>query len=279
MSDDYAKRIGYFNGDYTPVSDIKIPVDSLAVNRGYGAFDFFGIHNGKPFYADRHIARFFNTISLLKLNIAHSKEDVAVIIQKLININKIDELYIKMFALPTELDHKPESVSSLTIFPVDAPLYEKTLYNKGASLFSKEYTRFLPRAKTTNYLPMVYWYTEMEKNGAIDKLYLTNKLVRETSRGNVFMVKDNVIYTPEEEVLRGITRSVILETLKQEKHTVKLEDFTLDDLLAADEVFLTSTIKLVMPIVKIDNSIIGKGVPGPLTQKLVNSFQNILNNW
>ncbi len=275
MSEEYTKRTGFLNGEYKTVGEIKIPIDNLAVNRGYGAFDFFGIHNGKPFYADRHIDRFFNTVSLLKLKIAYSKNDIAETVQKLIDINQIKGLYMKMFALPTELDHKPDSLSSVYIVPVDAPLYEKELYQKGASLITKAYTRFLPRAKSTNYLPMVYWYDEMEKKGAVDTLYLTGNIVRETSRGNVFIVKNNVIYTPEEEVLHGITRSVILEMLKKGKYSIRLEDFTIDQLQDADEVFLSSTTKKVMPIVKVDGKIIADGVPGELTQKLIEDFEKL----
>jgi D-alanine transaminase/branched-chain amino acid aminotransferase len=271
--------IGFFNGSYLQAEDIKIPVDNLAVNRGYGAFDFFGITNNKSFFGDRHIKRFLNTINLMKLYIKYTESELVEIIENLIQKNSNTDFYLKLFALPTQIIHQPETPSSIIIIPAEVPSYDQNLYSNGAKLISKEYNRFLPEAKTTNYLPMVYWYNEMLQHEAIDVLYKNNKHIRETSRGNIFCVKNNKFLTPSKDILAGITRSLVLELLNDKKLPVFETEITYDELVSSDEVFLSSTTKKIMPIVSIDNLQIGDGKPGKLTNDLSDTFNAMQKSW
>ncbi len=273
------KGTGFFNGSFMHAQEIEIPVDNLAVNRGYGAFDFFGIVNGKPFYGDRHIKRFLNTIRLLKLKIEYSENDLANIINELMEKNAIPDFYLKLFALPVLQDHSEKSPASLIIIPIEAPQYPPVLYKSGAKLISKEYSRFLPEAKSTNYMPMVFWQEDLEKAGATDILYLTQNYIRETSKGNVFCVKDNIFYTPGKDILWGITRSVVLDLLHGQNIQCIQKDISFTELLAADEIFLSSTTKKIMPINNIDGQIIGNGLPGENTRKIMDLFENCRASW
>jgi branched-subunit amino acid aminotransferase/4-amino-4-deoxychorismate lyase len=271
--------IGFFNGCYLKSEDIKIPVDNLAVNRGYGAFDFFGIKNNKPFFGDRHIKRFLNTISLMKLHIKYSENELSGIIQNLLIKNVNTDFYLKLFAIPTDIDHSPETPSSLIIIPTEAPVYDQKLYLNGAKLISKEYRRFLPEAKTTNYLPMVYWYNEMLQHDATDILYKNGNLISETSRGNIFCVKNKEFLTPSKNVLAGVTRSVVIDILNNKKPPVRETDITYNELISSDEVFLSSTTKKIMPVVAIDSVKIGNGKPGTKTSELIKVFSDIQKSW
>lgn len=271
--------IGFFNGSYLPAEDIKIPVDNLAVNRGYGAFDFFGITNNKSFFGDRHIKRFLNTINLMKLFIEYSENELVEIIENLIQKNSNTDFYLKLFALPTKIDHQPETPSSLIIIPAKAPTYDQDLYINGAKLISKEYNRFIPEAKTTNYLPMVFWYSEMLQYDAIDVLYKNDKYIKETSRGNIFCVKNGQFLTPSKDVLAGVTRSIVIELLNDKKLPFFETEITYDELVSSDEVFLSSTTKKIMPIVSIDSLKIGNGKPGILTADLIDTFDAVQKSW
>lgn len=279
MNANFNKGISFFNGSFLYTHEIGIPVDNLAVNRGYGAFDFFGIVNGKPFYGDRHIKRFLNTLRLLKLKIEYSENDLANIVKELIEKNTVSDFYLKLFALPVLQDHSKNSPASLIIMPIEAPQYPPGLYKSGAKLISKEYSRFMPEAKSTNYMPMVFWQDDLEKAGATDILYLSQNYVRETSKGNVFCVKDNVFYTPGKDVLWGITRSVVLDLLHEQNFQCIQKDISFVELLASDEIFLSSTTKKIMPINNIDGQIIGNGVPGEKTKKIMGLFENLRTSW
>jgi branched-chain amino acid aminotransferase len=273
------KGIGFFNNSFLYTNEIGIPVDNLAVNRGYGAFDFFGIVNRKPFYGDRHIKRFLNTLHLLKLNIEYSENDLATIIKELIEKNAASDFYLKLFALPVLQDHSKNRPASLIVIPIEAPMYPSGLYKSGAKLISKKYSRFVPEAKSTNYMPMVFWQEDLEKAGAIDILYLSQNNIRETSKGNVFCVKDNVFYTPEKDILKGVTRSVVLDLLYEQNIQCIQKEISFAELLASDEIFLSSTTKKIMPVNNIDGQIIGNGLPGEKTKKMMSSFENLRASW
>jgi branched-chain amino acid aminotransferase len=271
------KCLGFKNGEFTSISSITIPVNTIGVNRGYGVFDFFGVINHKPFYLERHLDRFFNSINTLRLTIEFSRDEVERIIKTVIQKNDAADFYIKLFALPLKSEGSLSLESGLYIIPVNADPINNDVYTTGGSIVTKEYQRFLPEVKTTNYLPVVYWYSEIASKNALDVLYYNQDVVRETSRGNVFMVKDEIFYTPATDILKGITRSVLIDLLNEQGMPVQEIDFTLDELKQADEIFLTSTTKKILPIVRIDDALIADGRVGKQTTELMQKFKYLTN--
>jgi branched-subunit amino acid aminotransferase/4-amino-4-deoxychorismate lyase len=275
MAHSNATIVGFNNGKFVTLSDITIPVDNIGVNRGYGAFDFFGVINNKPFYLERHLDRFFNSLTMLRLKISYSREQVKELVEEVVRLNSATNFHIKLFALPLSTDATPSLDCGFYIVPVDASPFCNDVYLNGGTLITKEYMRFAPEAKSTNYLPLIYWYGEIAAAGAIDVLYHSNGTIKETSRGNIFIVKNNSAYTPESEVLKGITRSVVIDILKNNGVAITEKSVSLNELFSADEVFLTSTTKKVLPIVKIDEKVIGNGKVGALTLSLIKVFDNL----
>ena len=263
--------IGFNNGSYSPVKDITIRADSLAVNRGFGAYDFFSVINGKPFYLNRHLNRFIRTLELLKFENEHLNH-LERIVHNIIELNDLTKPYgIKLFALPTE-ENNPPLNCDLYFFPTPLIEFTENDYLKGCSLILREYKRFIPEAKSTNYLASQYYKTEMDKINAVDVLYHDKDFVRETSRGNLFLVKNNVIYTAKNEVLKGISQSVLFDIMNKESISFKIKDLSVERLKDADEVFVSSSTKLVLPIVNIDEEKIGNGTPGKLSKQLLKLF-------
>jgi branched-subunit amino acid aminotransferase/4-amino-4-deoxychorismate lyase len=269
--------LGFKNGEFTSISSITIPVNTIGVNRGYGVFDFFGVINQTPFYLDRHLNRFFNSINTLRLTIEYNIDEVEHIIKTVIQKNDAADYYIKLFALPMKSEGALSLESGLYIIPVNADPINQEVYIQGGSLITKDYQRFLPEVKTTNYLPVVYWYSEIVQKGALDVLYCHHGIVRETSRGNVFMIKNDVVYSPATDILKGITRSVLIDLLNEKGIPVLEIDFTQDELKLADEVFLTSTTKKILPIVRIDDATIADGRVGKQTVELMQIFKKLTN--
>ena len=272
------KKIGFSNGEFTELSRIAISVDNIAVNRGYGVFDFFGVVNKKPFHVDRHLDRFFNSLSLLRLKISFNREEVKRLIDSVIQQN--DEVfYLKLFAIPLNSEVTQNLTSAFYILPVDSPPFNSVVYESGGNLITREYMRFLPEAKSTNYLPLIYWYPEISEDNAIDVLFYNNNTIHETSRGNIFLVKNNKIKTPANNILKGITRSVAIDIIKEKRLHFAEESITLEELYGADEIFLTSTTKKILPIVKIDHHLIGTGKVGETTKELMHLFQKLQEGW
>ncbi len=266
--------IGFNNGVFQELSQITIPVTSLSINRGYGAFEFFEVVRRRPFYGDRHFARFVNTMDILKLK-TEFQDQLAEIVEELINCNEMDDFYIKLFALPHENNFSGFYEAALYVFPTLMPTYGASLYRDGAALVTKNFQRFLPGAKSTDYLAGQFWMNEQADPRVVDVLYHNGQTVQETSRGNIFVVKDGMVITPAENVLKGVTRGLVLEILNAEQIPHAVTNLGLETLHTADEVFLSSTTKHILPITTIDGQAVGNGKPGLFTQKIMAAFARL----
>jgi branched-chain amino acid aminotransferase len=266
--------ISFNNGTFENISKIHVPVDSLTVNRAYAAYEFLRINNSKPFYLDRHLDRFFKTLELMRFSISFQRIEIEQIISELIMKNGASDFYLKLFAI-AETSNKAVNTASLFITPFQFHDYPDEMYQNGANLIMKEYSRFLPEAKTTNYVASAYWQYEMDEKQAIDVLYFTGNEVFETSRGNLFIVKGNNIFTPDKNILKGITRSIVFDLVK-ELNPIKEQAISVRDLFWADEIFITSTTKKIMPVININNAEISNGKVGIVSIKILELYNKEL---
>jgi branched-chain amino acid aminotransferase len=266
---------GFNNGKLCPINEIRIPVDNLAIARAYAVYEFFKIIGGKAFYLERHLDRLFNSLKLLNFNIAYTRKELEDIIIQLVKENGTGNFQMKIYAIPMNLafDQCP---SNIYIIPCQDPPFSPDIYLKGANLLMKEYCRFIPKAKSTNYIASVFWQAEMDEMNAVDVLYYKDDAVLESSRGNIFIVKGNQVFTSSENILHGITRSIVLDLMDASGISYTIRTIGRNELTEADEVFITSTTKLIMPIVKINHLTIGKGIPGPVSTQISNMYLNLL---
>ena len=156
-------KTGFSKGDYCDASQITVPADSLGVNRGYAAFDFMKVVNRNPFYTERHLDRLYRTMSILRIEIPYSRNELHTIIHTIAKKNTALNYGLKFFSVPVELADPEIFQSDIYIVPVDLPVYSPDMFEKGSALITKEYARFLPEAKSTNYLPSIFWENELKK--------------------------------------------------------------------------------------------------------------------
>ncbi|WP_372774573.1 aminotransferase class IV [Mangrovibacterium sp.] len=270
--------IGFSNGVYHSVSEISIPITSISINRGYGAFEFFGIVKGRAFYGDRHLNRLRRSMQILRLKTNYD-EQLEEIVEAVITKNQLSDAYLKLFVLPHDTAATDHRQASLYVYPTQMPLFDSLLYEEGGRLVTKNFQRFLPEAKSTNYLAGQYWMDEQNDSRVVDVLYHNGHSVQETSRGNVFIVKDGTVITPAENVLNGVTRGLILECLSKNGILHAEAEVSLALLYSADEVFLSSTTKHILPITQIDGRNIGSGKPGRLTREMIRVFQQLKDSY
>ncbi len=270
--------IGFNNGQFQPTEDISVPVSSLSVNRGYGAFEFFEVIRGKPFYGDRHLARFRHSMELMRLEILFN-DQLETLVQEIIQRNQLQYGYIKLFALPHAQCYDQIHAAALYILPSGIPTFNAKLFTEGAKLFLRNYQRFLPEAKSTSYLAGQYWMDGQSDHRVADVLFHNGSSVQECSRGNLFIVRDGTVVTPGENVLMGVTRGLVLELLVKQGILHTEAEVSLSLLHNADEVFISSTSKLIMPIVVIDEFPVGTGKPGPVTLRLRHALQMLRANY
>lgn len=268
----------YINGQIVPENEAKLLVTDLAIQRGYGIFDFLKTVNGKPIFIQDYFDRFYNSAKEMNLEVDLSREELYEVISSLLEKNNIPNAGLK-FILTGGYADDGYQIAKPNLIIVQAPFeYNHSNFAKGLSILSCNYQRQLPSVKTIDYLQAIRLQPMLKLKQADDLLYHNNGEVRECPRANIFLVKGNQIITPKTDILRGITRSKIL-SINIAGYTIEEQDFTLDDLAKADEVFITSSTKNVLPVLSLDGNIIGSGKPGKISAVLSEKLLSMISSY
>ncbi len=263
----------YVNGKISPVTQATISINDLGLLRGYAVFDYMRTYNGKPFLMDRHFARISNSAATLNLKIPISGKESERIIIELINKGNLKaDVGIRLVLTGGETsDGITPSSPSLIIMTETLTEQTDDIYKQGIKLITHEFQREIPKVKTTNYKKAIQLLPEKIKSNAFEVLYCSEGNILETTRNNFFIFKGNTLITPKENILQGITRSLVLE-LAKEKFKIEERDLKVEELKDADEAFITGTTKKLLPVVQIDEQIIGNGKPSTLLLELLNQY-------
>ena len=149
------------------------------------------------------------------------------------------------------------------------PKLPEKWYTDGVKIISWEIERPIPGAKSIDYISASLALKKAAAEGAVESLYIDrNGLALECTTSNIFAFFGGRLATPGRGILSGVTRKVVL-TLAEELFPIDIRDISRDELLSADEVFITGTSKGLVPVVQVDDGIIGDGRPGRRTRQLM----------
>lgn len=264
----------YFNGKILPLSEASLPLNDLSVIRGYAVFDFLRTYYKKPFLLSDYLERFFASAHSMRLSIKESKEEIQNAILKLLEINSINNevgIRLALTGGTSEDGFTLTGPPNFFILIESLRYYPGDIQSTGIKLITHEYQRNYSHVKTTNYITAVNLQEMCKANQAADVLFVRGGLVLETTRNNFFLIKDNRLVTPKENVLIGRTRNFLLSIA--DKLIAKQErDIQMSELDTADEIFIIGTSKGIIPVTKIDDRIISSGLPGPITLRLISLF-------
>jgi|SRR5215204_5695019 len=270
----------FINDDFVSEVNARIHFRDLAIQRGYGIFDFFKISGGIPLFLDHHLERFFYSATQMRLPIIKAKQELEEIIQQLISKNNITDAGIRMtvtggYSTDGYSINQPNLIISQQGF--QAPSKEQ--FQKGIKLITYEHQRQLPHVKSIDYLMAIWLQPLVLQQAADDVLYYQNGVVTECPRSNFFMITaTGKIVTPKQDILNGVIRGRLLETL-QNNFEIEERDIRLTELPKAAEAFITSTTKNILPVAFIDNHPIGTGSAGKLTKEIAEIFQTRLQQY
>lgn len=268
--------IFYVDGQFAPDDEAVIPVTDLAVLRGYGVFDLFRTYNGKPFHWQAHLERLVGSAKRIGLTLAWQREELTAIVMETIRKNpEIVNAYVRVVITGgvshdfATFENKPRLL--VLISPI--PVYPNWWYQEGVKLITLYQERNIPDAKSIDYIPATMAMKKARQQGAVEVLYMdaVGRILEGTST-NVFLFSKGRLITPGEEILSGVTRKVVIETARS-VFPVEIRDVPLEELLLADEVFITGTSKGIVPVVQVDETIIGTGKPGTHTLHLAEMMQ------
>ncbi len=268
------KPFCFADGKIIPIEEATIHPMDLAVIRGYGIFDFFRTVNYKPLFLEHYLDRFIASAAKTFIPLAYSREELRQIISDLIEKNDLKEGGLRMVLTGGISDnHFSPAKGKLFIFAESLIFPSQEKYEKGIKLLSLEYVRSIAEIKTTNYAYPVWHSVQWNEAGAEDVIYHMHGEISESSRSNIFIIKDGVVSTPEKHVLRGITRKHVIEIVGD----VAIRPIYFEEMLEADEVFITSTTKILLPVTQVDNHLIGDGKVGNRSLEILEKFKDLAN--
>lgn len=257
----------YYKGTWQDPEKVTVSVKDVGFLRGFGIFDFFRIMDGKPIFMSDHLDRFLSSASKMGLSHSYSRESLAELINEIASLSVDPCLGVKLVLSAgfSANGFDPIGESELYIFP---GLFSFTEPTSGMHLMSREYKREMADIKSLNYAFALREMPAVRAAGGDDLIYHTPEFgVSESSRSNLFYVKEGVIHTPLDHILEGITRKKVIE-LASSVYEVRVGTCSLVDFMNADEVFTTGSTKRVLPIFSIDGKQIGDGKRGKVTERL-----------
>jgi branched-chain amino acid aminotransferase len=281
----------YIDGKFYPKSEAKISVYDHGLLYGDGVFEGIRAYGGVVFKLKEHIDRLYTSAHTIMLDIPVSKEQMQRIVLNMLKKNKLKEAYIRLIVTRGigDLGLDPRKCPKPSIIVIAEPtimLHSKEMKEKGITTMITWVKRDAVNAtshevKSLNYLNNVLAKIESNSAGIEEAIYLDQAgFVCEGTAENVFMIKEGKISTPPTSTgaLRGITRTVVMTLAAKIGYSVVERNITPNELLTADEVFLTGTAAEIIPVREVNKRVVGNGKLGPITKRLMQEFYKLLRS-
>lgn len=276
-------RYAWVNGSVVPEESAVVSLFDHGFLYGDGIYDTMFARRGLIFRLDAHLARFRRSRMAIGLSIAFGEEELRGAVRETVRANRLHDAYIKIIAtrgVGSEPLLDPRGCRPNVFIMVRRSLSQmpdaavaKGLSVKVTGVSRLPETSLDPRVKSLNYLPSVLARMEAVRAGCDDGLLVDEQgNVCEATGSNIFIVRSSEVRSPVRSILEGITRQAVLDLCLAHSISSRGQPLTLDDLAAADEVFLTSTAGGIMPVTRVDGQPVGPGEPGPVSTRLRTLF-------
>jgi len=274
------KGIAYINGDFISLKDAKVSILDRGFRYGEGLFETVCIQEGKAVFLKEHFERLKNSAKALNLELSLNFQQVSKITEKLLRNSSLGNGVLNIYLTATDEEKKK---TNFIIVVKDEIRYKESNYKKGytaiISSIRIDSSLSVNAHKTLSFLPHILAKKEASQKGTDEAILLnTDGFVLEGTTRNIFMVKGNTLITPpiNSGILPGITRAKILEIAPAVGLKVEEKLVNLDFLKSCDEIFLTSSLIEVMPIVKVDDTLINNGSIGQYAVILRKKYREMI---
>lgn len=270
-------RTVYLNGEYLPESEAKVSIFDRGFLFADGVYEVTSVLGGKLLDFDGHATRLARSLNELEMTNPITKEDLLEVHRELVRRNGIDDglIYLQItrgaadrdFAYPVE-----GTPPTIVLFTQAKPgLADNPLAKTGIKVIGIEDLRWGRRdIKTVQLLYPSMGKMMAKAAGVHDAWMIEDGHITEGTSNNAYIVTDGKIVTRHlgHEILHGITRAAVLRFARESQMEVEERAFTVDEVKAADEAFITSASMFVMPVVEFDGIAIGTGAVGPVATRL-----------
>lgn len=232
----------YYNGNFLRENEISISCRDLAFTRGYAIFECFRTYGKEPFCLDKHLYRLKESAKDLMLS--YPPINWHAVIQTLIEKNDTDDLVFRIYLSETESGENSLLIHVQKLQPV---------CGNEISVITWKTLRTFSHIKSTNYLAAMLAIKTAKKQNAEDAIYVDSEgFILEGTRANFFAEIDNVLCTPKKGILQGVTRDVVIDLATNHNISVQERKVHISEIPSMQGAFLTSTLREILPIVRID---------------------------
>ncbi len=281
----------WIDGRLVAPEEATVSVYDHGLLYGDGVFEGIRVYGGRIFKMASHLDRLWGSCEAIRLTPALSRSELEVALKSAVAASGLKDGYIRLVltrgkgTLGLNPHHCPRSGTIIIVDRIH--LYPKEMYENGMPIIVAKRPRIPaacldPAIKSLNYLNNILAKVEAIDAGVHEAIMLnTDGLVAECTGDNIFVVKGGHISTPPVTagILRGVTRRFVIDTLAPSIGCkVAEQKMKVEDLFAADEVFLTGTAAEVIGVSTIDGRAIGSGGVGPVTKRLETAFHSIVRN-
>ena len=273
----------YLNGNIVPAGDAKISVADAGFLHGASVFTTMLAHNGVVFRLERHLERLLDTVRLFDLRVEATPESLRAGVAELLVANGLAEARVRITLSPGPVGLDEPT----TVITADAlPEYPRQWYTEGISVIVSTFRQMsgspVTGVKSGCYFPRVLARQEAAGKGAEEALWYTpDHHLAEACFCNVFLVVGGIVHTPPPEtpVLAGVVRQAVFEICRDAGVECDARTpLTVHDMLAAEEIFLTSSCAGIRPVVRVEAHDVGDGKPGAITRKIMPAYRDLLES-
>ena len=273
----------YLNGEFKPIEEASISVLDRGFTFGDGVYEVIPIFNRKIFRFSEHIMRLENSLREIYMSNPLKENEWRDIFNKLIDSLELanQSIYLQITRGVSRRDHDISIADKPTVFAMSRPL-EANNFSSGIKAITHEDIRWqLCNIKATTLLPSILLRHKAKEQEARETILIRDKYVTEGAASNVFVCTDDKILTPARtsHVLSGITRDLIVEILMHNDLPIVEGSISESKLLSAGEIWVTSSTWEIVPVVELDDRLVGSGKPGPLWQQANKLYQDFKNDY
>lgn len=277
---DLSLGAAYIGGDIVPIAEAKISLLDWGFLHSDATYDVVHVWEGRFFRLDDHLDRYFAGMEKIRMSIPYDREDIRRILSDCVKVSGLQNAYVEMITtrgMPAPGSRDPRTCTN-RFYAFAIPFVWISKPQESLDLIVSQYQRISPQSvdpsvKNYHWLDLVMGQFEAFDRGAQTAVVVDEKgNLKEGPGFNIFAVTDNVIITPADGVLEGITRKTVIELAECLGYQVVKGDLSPQLAYDADEVFASSTAGGIMPVTRIDGGLIGLGVVGPVTQQLQDAY-------
>jgi D-alanine transaminase len=271
----------FLNGRYLPLEEAKVPVLDRGFIFGDGVYELVPVYSRVAFRLDEHLARLERSLAETRIRNPYSRAQWREVIYSLVDAQPFEDqgVYFQVTRGVAKRDHAFPKDAEPTVFAMANPLVTpaRETVQKGAAAVSAQDNRWLRcDIKSISLIGNCLLRQLSAEAEAAETILFRDGRLTEASSSNVFVVKRGVILSPPKTslILPGITYDVVLELARGAGLPLELREVSEAEVRSADEIWVTSSSKEVLPIVSLDAVAVGDGRPGPVFARMYQLYQD-----